>query len=59
LVFTAGERYLVTVGVAVLAVHVVVAAAIYPRLRAITRPPAQSRQAPHAPSASGPERDIR
>jgi O-antigen/teichoic acid export membrane protein len=59
LVFTAGERYLVTVGVAVLVVHVIVAAAVYPRLRAITRPLERSTRAPHAPSASGPERDIR
>jgi O-antigen/teichoic acid export membrane protein len=50
-VFTAGDRYLTTVGLAVLAVHVGVAAAVYPGLRAATRTA--------DPFAGGPERDIR
>lgn len=64
LVFAAGEHYLVMVGVAVLAVHVAVAAAIFPRLRAIARPSTGSPgpddpDVPQASFASGPERDIR
>lgn len=46
-----GGHYLTTVGIAVLAVHVVVAAGVYPRLRGITRTP--------APAEPGQERDTR
>ncbi|HEU5160525.1 MAG TPA: hypothetical protein VFU43_26235 [Streptosporangiaceae bacterium] len=56
--FTANGAYVTIVGVAVLAVHVVVAAAIYPRLRAIARPRPSSAGSP-ASFASGPGRDIR
>jgi hypothetical protein len=46
----------------VLVVHVAVAAAVYPKLRAIARPAAAPAPAPHDPPASfasGPKRDIR
>jgi O-antigen/teichoic acid export membrane protein len=46
-----GSHYLMTVGLAVLVVHVGLAAAVYPRLRRVAHAT--------APSASGPERDIR
>jgi O-antigen/teichoic acid export membrane protein len=54
LTFTGG-RYLTTVGVAVLAVHIVIAAGVYPKLRAITQAPVS----PAASSAPGPKRDTR
>jgi O-antigen/teichoic acid export membrane protein len=46
-----GPHYLMTVGLAVLVVHVALAAAVYPRLRSIAHAT--------APSVIGPERDIR
>jgi O-antigen/teichoic acid export membrane protein len=61
-VFTTSGSYVTIVGVAVLVVHVAVAAAVYPKLRAIARPAAAPAPAPHDPPASfasGPKRDIR
>ncbi len=61
--FTTSGSYVTIVGVAVLAVHVAVAAAVYPKLRAVARPTAAPHAAaPHDPQASfasGPKRDTR
>ncbi|HEY7486975.1 MAG TPA: hypothetical protein VH912_21120 [Streptosporangiaceae bacterium] len=54
LVFTAPASYLTTVGIAVLVVHVVVAAAVYPGLRRI----AHANAPVTATIATGAERDI-